>query len=93
MTILSSSPSAPDSTSYPLGPLSDIGRAILELDAIRLALDRNLIASWLTSVTSLKSKTSCCPAVSKASSSRSSLTSSALIRPQSVKTSLPLADL
>ena len=37
MTILSSSPSAPGSTFYPLDPLSDIGGTILELDAVGLA--------------------------------------------------------
>jgi hypothetical protein len=37
LQIHSSSSSAPGSTFYPLDPLSDIGRAILELDTIRLA--------------------------------------------------------
>ena len=37
MTIHSSSSSAPGSTFYPLDPLSDIGRTVFELDAIRLA--------------------------------------------------------
>jgi len=37
VTILSSSPSAPGSTFYPLDPLSDIGGTILELDAVGLA--------------------------------------------------------
>ncbi len=36
--ILSSSSSAPGSTFYPLNPLSDIGRTILPLDAIGLAV-------------------------------------------------------
>jgi hypothetical protein len=35
--LLSSSPSAPGSTFYPLDPLSDIGGTILELDAVDLA--------------------------------------------------------
>jgi hypothetical protein len=37
LQILSSSSSALDSTFYPLDPLSDIGRTILEFDAIGLA--------------------------------------------------------
>jgi hypothetical protein len=37
LQILSSSSSAPGSTFYPLDPLSDIGRTILEFDAIGLA--------------------------------------------------------
>jgi hypothetical protein len=37
LQIYSSSSSAPGSTVYPLDPLSNIGRTILELDAIRLA--------------------------------------------------------
>ena len=37
LQILSSSSSALGSTFYPLDPLSDIGRAILEFDAIGLA--------------------------------------------------------
>jgi hypothetical protein len=38
LQILSSSLSAPGSTFYPLNPLSDIGRTILEFDAIGLAV-------------------------------------------------------
>jgi hypothetical protein len=38
LQILSSSSSAPGSTFYPLDPLSDIGRTILEFDAIGLAV-------------------------------------------------------
>ena len=37
LQILSSSPSAPGSTFYPLDPLSDIGRTILEFDTVGLA--------------------------------------------------------
>jgi hypothetical protein len=37
VTTFSSSPSAPGSTFYPLDPLSNIGRTILEIDAVGLA--------------------------------------------------------
>ena len=38
LQILSSSSPALSSTFYPLGPLSDIGRTILEVDAVGLAV-------------------------------------------------------
>ena len=47
LKILSSNSSALGSTFYPLDPLSDIGRTVFELDAIRLATgqkcDRTLV--------------------------------------------------
>jgi hypothetical protein len=42
LQIYSSSSSAPGSTVYPLDPLSNIGRTILELDAIRLAIGQKV---------------------------------------------------
>ena len=93
MTILSSSPSAYGSTFYPLDPLSDIGGTILELDAVGLAAGEKFHRVLVDECHVPQIQNQLLPPVSKASSSRSSLTSSASIRPLSVNTTLPLADL
>jgi hypothetical protein len=93
VTILLSSPSAPGSTFYPLDPLSDIGGTILELDAVGLAAGEKFHRVLVDECHVPQIQNQLLPPVSKASSSRSSLTSSASIRPLSVKATLPLADL
>jgi hypothetical protein len=91
--ILSSNSSALGSTLYPLDPLSDIGRTILEFDAIGLAAGEKFHRALVDECHVPQIQYQLLPRCLQGERCRSSLTSSSSIRPLSVRTTLPLADL
>lgn len=91
--MLSSSSWAPGSNVCALDPLSDIGRAILEGNAVGLAAGQKVHRSPVDKCHVPQNPApGAAPPSPKASSCRNSSTSSASIRPLSVKTTLPLAE-